>query len=92
MQTSGLGSVMNIDRGSNAGVVVGQRFLVFRDKRKLHPDTSRASRVLATHIDSAPLVQIGEVLVVSVRPLESTVQVTVAKDAVSLGDLIAPIK
>jgi hypothetical protein len=92
IHTSGPGNVMNIDRGSNAGVVVGQRFLVFRDKRKLHPDTSRASRTLATHIDSAPLVQIGEVLVVAVRPLESTVQVTVAKDAVSLGDMIAPIR
>jgi hypothetical protein len=92
LHTSGVGSVMNIDRGSNAGVVVGQRFLVFRDKRKLHPDTSLASRVLATHIDHAPLVQIGEVLVVSVRPQDATVQVTVAKDAVSLGDLIAPIK
>ena len=90
--TSGVGNVMNIDRGSNAGTVVGQRFLVFRDKRKLHPDTSRTSRVLATHIDNAPLVQIGEVLVVSVRPQDATVQVTVAKDAVSAGDLIAPIK
>lgn len=92
LHTAGPGNVMNIDRGGNAGVAVGQRFLVFRDKRKSHPDTTRASRVLAAHVDNSPLVQIGEVLVVSVRAQDSTVQVTVAKDAISLGDLIAPIR
>ena len=34
LHTAGTGNVMTIDRGTNAGVVVGQRFLVFRDKRQ----------------------------------------------------------
>jgi hypothetical protein len=39
-----------------------------------------------------PLVEVAEVLVVAVRPNDATVQVTMAKDTVSLGDLIAEIR
>lgn len=91
-QTAAIGSLMTIDRGSNASVVVGQRFLVFRDKRKEQLDTTGASKVLARLTREAPLVEIGQVLVVSVRPNDATVQVTVAKTAITMGDMIAPIQ
>jgi hypothetical protein len=38
-----------------------------------------------------PLVQIGEVLVIAVRANDATVQILGAKDAITTGDLIAPI-
>lgn len=90
--TGALGNTMTIDRGTNAGVTLGQRFVVFRDKRELKIDTSRASKELAEMTKNAPLVEIGEVLVVSVRPNDATVQITIAKDAISKDDLVAPIR
>ena len=65
---------------------------MFRDKRELKVDTSRASKTFAEMTKHAPLVEIGEVLVVSVRPDDATVQITVAKDAITTGDLVAPIR
>ncbi len=90
--TGGVGNTMTIDRGTNAGIELGQRFVVFRDKRELNVDTSQASKELAEGTKNAPLVEIGEVLVVSVRPNDATVQITVAKDAISKDDLVAPIR
>ena len=90
--TGGVGNTMTIDRGTNAGVALGQRFVVFRDKRELNVDTTNASKELAELTKNAPLVEIGEVLVVSVRPEDATVQITVAKDAISKNDLVAPIR
>ena len=90
--TAGVGNVMTIDRGTNAGIAQGQRFLVFRDKRDLQYDTTGASTILAEMSRKSPLVEIGEVLVVLTRPNDATVQITVAKDAIRVGDLIAPIR
>ena len=39
-----------------------------------------------------PLVEIAEVLVVSVKPDVATVQVTMARDSVMTGDFIAEIR
>lgn len=90
--TAAPGTVMTIDRGSNSGVTVGQRFLVFRDKRDQHVDTTGRSKAFAAVAHNSPLVEVGEVLVVAVRAEDSTVQVTASRDAISHGDLIAPIR
>ncbi len=90
--TAGIGSLMTIDRGSDNGVVLGQRYLVFRDKRDQHIDTTGRSKAFTAMARSAPLVEIGEVLVVAVRADDATVQVVTARDAVGDGDLIAPIR
>lgn len=92
LHTSAPGNLMTIDRGSNTGVVMGQRYVVFRDKRKEHLDLTGKSKPFAAMAPNAPLVEIGEVLVVSVRPEDATVQVVASKDAISKGDLIAPIR
>lgn len=92
LHTSAPGNLMTIDRGSNTGVVMGQRYVVFRDKRKEHLDLTGKSKPFTAMAPNAPLVEIGEVLVVSVRPEDATVQVVVSRDAISKGDLIAPIR
>lgn len=84
--------MMTIDRGSSSGVVPGQRFLVFRDKRKLRFDPRGKSETFATESARLPLVEVGEVLVVFVRSEDSTVQVLGSKDAIHTGDLVDPIR
>lgn len=91
-QVFGVGQVANIDRGSNAGVVAGQRYLVFRDKRYLTTPTTGMSIDFLKASPQMPLVEIGEVLVVAVRPDDATVQVLAQKDAIITGDLIAEIR
>lgn len=69
----GVGELTTIDRGSDHGIVNGQRFSVYRDK----------------HTASGPLVEIGIVMAVSVRPESSTVRVIEASDAIMRDDLVA---
>jgi hypothetical protein len=90
--SAGIRDFMTIDRGSNTGVVMGQRFLVFRDKRTSEVNTSGYSEMLQVDLKRLPLVEIGEVVVVAVRPDAATVQVTVARDAIRSGDLIAAVQ
>ena len=90
--TVAVGQMTTIDRGTNSGIIVGQRFLVFRDKRDQTLDRTGKSEQFAELAVRLPLVEIGEVLVVAVRPEDSTVQVITSKDAITTGDLIAPIR
>jgi hypothetical protein len=92
LHTAAPGNVMTIDRGSNTGVVMGQRYVVFRDKRKEHLDMTGKSKPFVAVASNAPLVEIGEVLVIAVRPDDATVQVVASKDAITKGDLVAPIR
>ena len=93
LQTAGgSAQLMTIDRGNSAGVVVGQRFVVFRDKRSERVETTGKSKVFEAMESGLPLVQIGEVLVIAVRADDATVQILGAKDAIATGDLIAPIR
>ena len=71
--TIGIGEFTTIDRGSDHGIINGQRFSVYRDK----------------HTASGPLVEIGMIVTVSVRPESSTVRVIQARDAIRRGDLVA---
>jgi len=88
----GSSQLMTIDRGTNAGVVVGQRFLVFRSKLDERVETTGRSKAFEAMGGRLPLVEIGEVLVVGVRADDATVQILGAKDAIATGDLIAPIR
>jgi hypothetical protein len=91
-QLFGLGQMANIDRGIKAGVVAGQRFLVFRNKRYLPVPLVGKSKEFAKAAPQMPLVEIGEVMVVAVRDDDATVQVLAQKDAIMTGDLIAEIR
>jgi len=92
VMTGATGQVMTIDLGSNSGVALGQRFLVFRDKRNDRVEIANRTKVFAESLGKQPLVQIGEVLVVQVRPTDSSVQIIASIDAISTGDLIAPLR
>jgi hypothetical protein len=69
----GRGDFFVIDRGSNGGVTPGTQFVIFRDKL----------------VDENFLYEIGEAVAVSVSPDLSTLQVTVSRDALNEGDLVA---
>jgi hypothetical protein len=92
IHTAAPGNVMTIDRGSNGGVVLGQRYIVFRDKRDQVMDMTGRSEAFVAMARNPPLVEVGEVLVVAVRAEDATVQVVVARDAITHGDMIAPIR
>jgi hypothetical protein len=92
MQNVGTGQMIGIDRGANAGVVLGQRYLVFRDKRNLRNQGREYSEAYMQNAHALPLVEVAEVLVVAVKPDTATVQVTMAKDTVTTGDFIAEIR
>lgn len=91
-QLFGVGQMANIDRGANAGVTPGLRYLVFRDKRALPVPATKKSPGFLMAAPQMPLVEIGEVMVVAVRPDDATVQVLAQKDAILTGDLIAEIR
>ena len=92
LHTAAPGNTMTIDRGSNSGVTLGQRYLVFRDKRDQHMDLTGRSKPFADMAKNSPLVEVGEVLVVAVRADDATVQIVASRDAIAHGDLIAPIR
>jgi hypothetical protein len=72
----GKGDFFVINHGSNDGVTPGAQFVVFRDK----------------HEKDNFLYELGEAVAVSVSPQVSTLQVTLARDAFSDGDLVAQRK
>jgi hypothetical protein len=92
MGSVGTGQMIGIDRGSSAGVLIGQRFLVFRDKRTLHNEGADYSLDYMQNRQNLPLVEVAEVLVTAVKPDAATVQVIVARDSVMTGDFIAEIR
>ena len=67
------GDLMVVDRGSDHGVSVGARFVVFRDK------------LLKQNF----LYDLGEAVAVDVRPETSTLRVIVSRDAFKDGDYVA---
>ena len=63
-----------------------------RDKRDLIAPTRAKSDIFVQMSEQMPLVEVGEVIVVAVRPGDATVQVLAQKDAIRTGDLIAEIR
>lgn len=75
-QTAAMGEFVLIDRGSEQGVAPGARFAVYRD--------------LAT--TGMPLASIGEVVVVEAGKTQSLTRITRSRDALQIGDYVAPRK
>lgn len=69
----GKGDFFIADRGSDHGVTIGARFVIYRDKR----------------VDENFLYEIGEAVAVDVRPETSTLQATISRDAFTAGDYVA---
>jgi len=72
-RTFGKGDFFIADRGSDHGVTIGARFVIYRDKRQAENF----------------LFEIGEAVAVDVRPETSTLQVLVSRDAMAAGDYVA---
>lgn len=62
-----------VDRGSNHGVSVGSRFVVYKDKQ----------------VKGNFLFEVGEAAAVEVRPETSTLQALITRDALTAGDYVA---
>ena len=89
---AGVGQFISVDRGSDHGIVSGVRFFVYRDKRGAPAVADGKSEMFRLQRTALPLVEIGEVEVVSVRPQTSTVRVIAARDAVQAGDFVAIVR
>lgn len=72
-QTFAKGDFFIVDRGSDHGVTVGSRFVVYRDKQQAENF----------------LFDLGEAVAVDVQPESSTLQVTVSRDVLRAGDYVA---
>jgi hypothetical protein len=69
----GKGDYFIIDRGSDHGLVPGDRFVVYRDKRQVENF----------------LYSLGDAVAIEVKPESSTLQVIVSRDAFMEGDYVA---
>lgn len=69
----GKGDFLLVDRGSNDGIVPGSQFVLYRNKRQ--PENF--------------LYDLGEAVAVGVAPGTSTLQVTLVRDTIETGDLVA---
>ena len=69
----GKGDYLLIDRGSDHGVSQGSLFALYRNKE----------------VEGNFLYDLGEAMAVSVSPDKSTLLVTVSRDAIQTGDLVA---
>jgi hypothetical protein len=81
--------LMSIDRGASSGVVVGQRYRVFRDKRE---NAINYSKMQDPATEATPLVEIGEVVVIAVQQEHATVQVLKTRDAIRTGDIVFAVQ
>jgi len=71
-------------------VTLGARFMVFRDKRRMETKRLLAVKELPDEIITPEfLFEIGEAVVVEVRPEMSTVQILNARSALLSGDYVA---
>jgi hypothetical protein len=69
----GKGDFFLLDRGSNQGVKPGAQFVMYRNKQQ--PQNF--------------LYELGEAVAVEVKPDSSTLQITLSRDAIMEGDLVA---
>jgi len=79
-----------VDRGSDHGVTVGARFIVYRDKRRMETLYLTAIKDLPDTVATPEfLFEMGEAVVVDVKPEVSTVKALFARDAFVSGDFVA---
>ena len=80
----------SIDRGSDHGVTLGARFIIYRDKRRTETTKVPVSKELPdTVITPEFLYELGEAVVVNVKPEVSTLQAMSARSAFFSGDYVA---
>ena len=79
-----------VDRGSDHGVTLGARFIIYRDKRKTETTKVPVTNELPnTVITPEFLYELGEAVVVDVKPELSTLQAMSARSAFISGDYVA---
>ena len=78
-----------IDRGSDHGVTLGERVTIYRDKRKLEQANKSSENRLPKGVVPEFLYDLGEAVVVEVKPEMSTLKVTLSRDAMLTGDYVA---
>jgi hypothetical protein len=78
-----------IDRGTDHGVTIGERVIIYRDKRKVEAANKSSENRLPKGIVPEFLYELGEAVVVTVTPEMSTLKVTLARDAMMTGDYVA---
>jgi hypothetical protein len=79
-----------VDRGSDHGVLVGSRFIVYRDKRKNETNPLSTDVLLPSDISTPEfLFEIGEAVAVNVTPETSTLKAIKTLDAFWSGDYVA---
>jgi hypothetical protein len=82
--------LFTIDRGSDHGVTLGARFMIYRDKRRMETKRLAAIKELPdTIVTPEFLFEIGEAVVVDVKPEVSTVKALSARSALLSGDYVA---
>jgi hypothetical protein len=85
----GEGDFFVIDRGSDHGITLGERVIIYRDKRKLEEANKSSENLLPKGIVPEFLYDLGEAVVVDVKPEMSTLKVTLSRDAMLAGDYVA---
>lgn len=79
-----------IDRGSDHGVTVGTRFIIYRDKRRMETAKLPVTRDLPNTVTTPEfLYELGEAVVVDVKPEISTLQAMSARSGFMSGDYAA---
>jgi hypothetical protein len=78
-----------IDRGSDHGVTLGERVILYRDKRQVEKANKSSENVFPKDIIPEFLYELGEGVVIEVKPEISTVKAIIARDAIQTGDLVA---
>jgi hypothetical protein len=86
-----VGEFTTIDRGSDHGIMNGQRFTVYRDtgSSAAYRDMTGPARSRGTQGSPGLLVEVGAIVAVSVRPESSTAQVVEARDSIRQDDFVA---
>jgi hypothetical protein len=85
----GEGDFFVIDRGSDHGITLGERVVIYRDKRKLEEANKSSESLLPKGIVPEFLYDLGEAVVVDVKSEMSTLRVTLSRDAMLAGDYVA---
>lgn len=85
----GTGDFFLVDRGTDQGVAVGDRFIVYRYKGWMERANKSNQHVLPKDIVPDFLYELGEAFVVDVKPGMSTLKVMQTRDAILEGDLVA---
>ena len=79
-----------IDRGTDHGVTVGTRFIIYRDKRRMETAKLPVTRELPDTVTTPEfLYELGEAVVVDVKPELSTLQAMTSRGAFMSGDYVA---